>query len=80
MREIHALLKESFLKTASKAIVAQGESSRTELLDRFRKLGNAVLVGSQSFWKARCAWRSLKLVIIDKLPFARQMIRCYLRG
>lgn len=31
-------------------LLVQGQASRTELLDRFRTLGNAVLVGSQSFW------------------------------
>jgi len=50
MREIHALLKEEFVENGIESpLLLQGESPRTELLDRFRKLGNAVLVGSQSF-------------------------------
>ena len=32
-------------------LLVQGQASRTELLDRFRALGNAVLIGSQSFWE-----------------------------
>jgi len=49
----------------------QGEGSRTELLERFRKLGNAVLLGSQSFWEGvDVRGEALSLVIIDRLPFA----------
>jgi ATP-dependent DNA helicase DinG len=52
-------------------LLVQGEASRTELLDRFRALGNAVLVGSQSFWEGvDVRGEALSLVIIDKLPFA----------
>lgn len=52
-------------------LLVQGQASRTELLDRFRQLGNAVLVGSQSFWEGvDVRGEALSLVIIDKLPFA----------
>jgi ATP-dependent DNA helicase DinG len=52
-------------------LLQQGEGSRTELLDRFRALGNAVLVASQSFWEGvDVKGDALKLVVIDKLPFA----------
>ncbi|SPR96328.1 putative ATP-dependent helicase [Cupriavidus taiwanensis] len=52
-------------------LLVQGQASRTELLDRFRELGNAVLVGSQSFWEGvDVRGEALSLVIIDKLPFA----------
>ncbi len=72
MREIHALLKEDFSENGIESpLLLQGESSRTELLDRFRKLGNAVLVGSQSFWEGvDVRGEALSVVIIDKLPFA----------
>ena len=72
MREIHALLKEAFAENGIESpLLLQGESSRTELLDRFRKLGNAVLVGSQSFWEGvDVRGEALSVVIIDKLPFA----------
>ena len=52
-------------------LLVQGESGRTELLDRFRGAGNAVLIGSQSFWEGvDVRGESLSLVIIDKLPFS----------
>ncbi|HEV7802573.1 MAG TPA: ATP-dependent DNA helicase [Burkholderiales bacterium] len=52
-------------------VLVQGESSRTELLDRFRRLGNAVLIGSQSFWEGvDVKGEALSLVVIDKLPFS----------
>lgn len=72
MREIHALLKEAFIENGIESpLLLQGESSRTELLDRFRQLGNAVLVGSQSFWEGvDVRGEALSVVIIDKLPFA----------
>jgi ATP-dependent DNA helicase DinG len=52
-------------------LLVQGEASRTELLDRFRSYGNAILVGSQSFWEGvDVRGDALSLVVIDKLPFA----------
>jgi ATP-dependent DNA helicase DinG len=52
-------------------LMVQGEAGRTELLDRFRKAGNAVLIGSQSFWEGvDVRGDALSLVIIDKLPFS----------
>lgn len=52
-------------------LFVQGERGRTELLDSFRNAGNAVLVGSQSFWEGvDVRGDALSLVIIDKLPFA----------
>ncbi|SAK89410.1 ATP-dependent helicase [Caballeronia pedi] len=52
-------------------LLVQGDASRTELLDRFRAYGNAILVGSQSFWEGvDVRGDALSLVVIDKLPFA----------
>ncbi|MEO6748812.1 MAG: ATP-dependent DNA helicase [Casimicrobiaceae bacterium] len=52
-------------------ILVQGEGSKTELLERFRRLGNAVLLGSASFWEGvDVAGDALSVVVIDKLPFA----------
>lgn len=52
-------------------LMVQGEAGRTELLERFRAAGNAVLIGSQSFWEGvDVRGEALSLVIIDKLPFA----------
>ena len=72
MREIHALFKEAFEQNGIEySLMMQGESSRSELLERFRKRGNAVLVGSQSFWEGvDVRGEALSCVIIDKLPFA----------
>lgn len=72
MREVHALLKEAFAEHGMEyPLLMQGESTRTELLDRFRAHGNAVLVGSQSFWEGvDVRGEALSCVIIDKLPFA----------
>ena len=72
MREAHALLQEAFEKAKLDfPLLLQGEGSRTELLERFRKLGNAVLVASHSFWEGvDVRGSALSLVIIDRLPFA----------
>ncbi len=52
-------------------LMVQGEAGRTELLDRFRAAGNAVLIGSQSFWEGvDVRGEALSVVIIDKLPFS----------
>ncbi|HEY1996894.1 ATP-dependent DNA helicase [Paraburkholderia sp.] len=52
-------------------LLVQGDASRTELLERFRTYGNAILVGSQSFWEGvDVRGDALSLVVIDKLPFA----------
>ncbi len=71
MREAHALL-ESRLAGAGLAwpLLLQGTKSRSELLTEFRERGNAVLLGSQSFWEGvDVAGEALSLVVIDRLPF-----------
>jgi ATP-dependent DNA helicase DinG len=72
MREIHSWLQQAFERDGLDfPLLLQGESSRSELLERFRKLGNAVLVASQSFWEGvDVRGAALSLVVIDKLPFA----------
>jgi ATP-dependent DNA helicase DinG len=72
MREGYALLKEALQRRSlSFPLLMQGEGSRTELLERFRRLGNAVLIGSQSFWEGvDVKGEALSLVVIDKLPFS----------
>lgn len=72
MRDIHAWLLAAFAREKLDfPLLLQGESSRTELLERFRRLGNAVLVASQSFWEGvDVRGEALSLVVIDKLPFA----------
>ena len=52
-------------------LLVQGEGSKSELLVRFRQLGNAILLGSASFWEGvDVPGEALSLVVIDKLPFA----------
>jgi ATP-dependent DNA helicase DinG len=52
-------------------LLVQGSGSRSDLLERFRALGNAVLLGSQSFWEGvDVRGEALSVVVIDKLPFA----------
>ena len=72
MRRIHELIVEGLQHSKDELpVLLQGEGSRTELLERFRRLGNAVLVASQSFWEGvDVPGDALSLVVIDKLPFA----------
>src|SRR4029453_19505135 len=52
-------------------LLVQGSAPRDELLRRFRDLGNAVLLGTGSFWEGvDVRGPALSLVVIDKLPFA----------
>ena len=52
-------------------MLVQGTAPRTELVQRFRELGNAVLLGTYSFWEGiDVRGQALSCVIIDKLPFA----------
>ena len=52
-------------------MLVQGDMPRHALIARFRELGNAVLLGTQSFWEGvDVQGEALSLVIIDKLPFA----------
>lgn len=52
-------------------ILVQGSMPRSELLDRFRASGNAILIGTSSFWEGvDVRGEALSCVIIDKLPFA----------
>jgi ATP-dependent DNA helicase DinG len=67
LRRAHELLRDRL----PFPLLAQGTGSRSELLARFRSLGNAVLLGSQSFWEGvDVRGDALSLVVIDKLPFA----------
>ncbi|MCK6412377.1 MAG: ATP-dependent DNA helicase [Azonexus sp.] len=72
MRRTHELLKARLEDEGLELpLLVQGEGSKTELLERFRRLGNAVLVGSQSFWEGvDVRGEALSLVVIDKIPFA----------
>jgi ATP-dependent DNA helicase DinG len=57
--------------SSDRPVMRQGEATRGVLLERFRAAGNAVLVGSTSFWEGiDVPGDALTLVAIDKLPFA----------
>ncbi len=72
VKQVAERLRDEFAKRGLDfPLFVQGERGRTELLDSFRNAGNAVLVGSQSFWEGvDVRGDALSLVIIDKLPFA----------
>ncbi|MEH6463675.1 MAG: ATP-dependent DNA helicase [Shewanella psychromarinicola] len=51
-------------------LLVQGQASKQSLLNKFRQLGNAVLLGTSSFWEGvDVRGKLLSCVIIDKLPF-----------
>jgi hypothetical protein len=72
MRQAQELLFEALRREhLDFPLLAQGEGSRSALLERFRQLGNAILVGSSSFWEGvDVRGQALSVVVIDKLPFA----------
>ena len=52
-------------------LLVQGSGAKGELLEAFRALGNAVLLGTSSFWEGvDVRGEALSLVVIEKLPFA----------
>ena len=67
MEEVRALLPARI----PYPVLLQGIAPRHELLDRFRRQANAVLLGTYSFWEGvDVRGEALSCVIIDKLPFA----------
>ena len=71
MEEIGALLKDELKKNEiNYPVITQGEGPKSDLLQQFKKHGNAILIGSLSFWEGiDVRGPTLSLVIIDKLPF-----------
>ena len=67
MRSIHARLRGKI----TLPLLLQGERPKHMLLARFRASENAVLVATMSFWEGVDVpgW-ALRLVILDKIPFA----------
>ena len=52
-------------------VLVQGEAPRSHLIEEFREHGDAVLVATMSFWQGvDVPGSALRLVVIDKLPFA----------
>jgi ATP-dependent DNA helicase DinG len=66
-----ALLRAHWDAAAPHRIYVQGEAPRERLLDDFRADGDGVLLGTTSFWEGvDVKGGALRLVIIEKLPFA----------
>jgi ATP-dependent DNA helicase DinG len=56
---------------ATGPLLVQGRAPREQLLRRFRASGSAVLLGTASFWEGvDVQGPALRLVVIDRLPFA----------
>ena len=52
-------------------LMVQGRASKSHLLTEFRSHGNAVLLGTNSFWEGvDVRGEALSCVLIDKIPFA----------
>jgi ATP-dependent DNA helicase DinG len=58
-------------RLGGRKLLVQGSAPRDDLLRRFRDSGNAVLLGTGSFWEGvDVSGTALTIVAIDKLPFA----------
>ena len=58
-------------RLGGRKLLVQGSAPRDDLLRRFRDSGNAVLLGTGSFWEGvDVRGTALTVVAIDKLPFA----------
>ena len=70
----HRALKEAAALLEGKMpfpILVQGSRPKATLLQQFKEYGNAVLLGTSSFWEGvDVRGDALSCVIIDKLPFA----------
>jgi ATP-dependent DNA helicase DinG len=70
----HRALREAAEYLASRVnhtLLVQGQASQNRLLQQFREAGDAVLLGTQSFWEGvDVRGEALSCVFIDRLPFA----------
>jgi ATP-dependent DNA helicase DinG len=66
-----ALLRARWHGASPYRLFVQGEAPRERLLQEFRADGNGVLLGTASFWEGvDVKGEALRLVVIEKLPFA----------
>jgi ATP-dependent DNA helicase DinG len=71
MREAADLLFQRLGATLPFPVFVQGDAPRDALLSKFRAAGNAVLLGTSTFWEGvDVKGAALSVVVIDKLPFA----------
>ena len=65
------LMRDRWTELGEFPLLVQGEAPREQLLRTFRESGNAVLLGTASFWEGvDVKGDALRLVIIEKLPFS----------
>jgi ATP-dependent DNA helicase DinG len=70
VRQAKAVLEEEPEAFGDRLLLVQGDASRDALLNQFRQAGQAILVGSASFWEGvDVPGQALSMVLIDKLPF-----------
>ncbi|MDH5357395.1 MAG: ATP-dependent DNA helicase [Gammaproteobacteria bacterium] len=68
-RAMHAVAEA--LEDFDYPLLVQGSASKSTLLEKFRNHGNAILLGTNSFWEGvDVRGEALSCVIIDKIPFA----------
>jgi ATP-dependent DNA helicase DinG len=71
LREAAEILLQRLGATLPFPVLVQGDGPRESLLSKFREYGNAVLLGTSSFWEGvDVKGAALSVVVIDKLPFA----------
>ena len=71
LRQAAELLRSPGVIPKERPLLVQGEAPREQLLDSFRRFGNAILLGTASFREGvDVRGRALSVVVIDRLPFA----------
>jgi ATP-dependent DNA helicase DinG len=71
LRDAAEILLQRLGPTLPFPVLVQGDGPRESLLSKFREYGNAVLLGTSSFWEGvDVKGAALSVVVIDKLPFA----------
>lgn len=68
MKRLHRLLGD---RLGGRPLFLQGQAPKQALVAAFKASGDAVLVATQSFWEGvDVPGRALRLVVLEKLPFA----------
>ncbi len=70
LREAERWFDSNAKRLSGRPLLVQGDAPRDDLVRRFRDAGNAVLLGTGTFWEGiDVRGSALTLVAIDKLPF-----------